>query len=339
MACACPDHYTARAPGSTATTDCNDTNPAVNPSQPETCDGLDNNCNGMIDEGLPRFSFYPDCDGDGFGSLTGAAMLACGASVVMNCNGHVAVFDHSDCNDMNAMINAAQSEVCDGLDDNCNGLTDEGLPVAVYYPDCDGDGFGSSSATGSAPVCGPVVLPSCNGHREVTSHTDCNDTNAMINPSVAEVCNGIDDNCNGAIDDGLMFYDFYPDTDHDGYGATTGALHTCNPSIPAGYLADNTDCCDTDAHAYPGETALYSTPRTGCGGFDYNCDGVADGDSTIAYLNCLPQSATMTCAFLGGIGFVTTVPACGATGTVTVPSCGPYPSCTPMSSTRARRCH
>ena len=108
-------------------TDCNDNNASVHPGATEVCDGLDNNCNGVTDEGVTS-TFYQDNDGDGYGNPS-ATTQACAAPA-----GYVA--NNMDCNDSNAAINPGATENCgDGIDNNCNGMTDEGCPSG---PTCDG---------------------------------------------------------------------------------------------------------------------------------------------------------------------------------------------------------
>lgn len=100
----------------------------------------------------------------------------------------------TDCNDNNAAIHPNATEICNGIDDNCDGQIDEGLSLFTYYQDNDADGFGNSS----------VSIQSCSqpsGY--VTTSGDCNDNNAAINPGASEICgNGFDDNCNGQVDEG-----------------------------------------------------------------------------------------------------------------------------------------
>jgi len=109
----------------TDNTDCDDTDGEINPSAPEPCDDIDNNCNSIIDDGS-SFTFYDDADNDGFGNST-VSLQACNAPV-----GYV--IDNSDCNDNDPNINPNSTELCDNIDNNCNNIVDENCPTAP----CDG---------------------------------------------------------------------------------------------------------------------------------------------------------------------------------------------------------
>ena len=231
-------------------TDCNDGVAAINPGATEVCDGLDNNCDGNTDEGLTQNTYYADTDGDGYGDPNNA-MTACVQPV-----GYVT--DGTDCHDGNPAINPGAAEVCDGVDNNCDGNADEGLTFNTYYADADGDGYGDASNSTSA--CSQPT-----GY--VTDNTDCNDGVAAINPGAAEVCDGIDNNCDGNTDEGLTFTTYYADTDGDGYGDPASSISAC--SQPAGYVTDNTDCHDGNPEINPGATEV-------CDGEDNNCDGATD---------------------------------------------------------------
>ena len=143
--------------------DCNDTDAGVFRGQAESCDGLDNNCNGLIDEGLPDVDVdgTPDCsdseDCDGIDN-TGEGTIDEG-------------FPDSD---GNGVPDCRSTEVCDGVDNNADGTVDEGF-------DADDDGY---TSCGSAEVA-----------------ADCNDNNAAVNPGAPENdSNGVDDDCDGTID-------------------------------------------------------------------------------------------------------------------------------------------
>lgn len=178
QACSAPSGYV------TNNSDCNDNNPNVNPGASEVCDNLDNNCNGQVDEGV-RNTYYRDLDGDGYGNPN-VTNQACSAPT-----GYVS--NNLDCNDSNGGIYPGATELCDNMDNNCNGQIDEGLPQLTYYVDNDGDGFGNPN--NSAQSC---YQPS--GY--VLNNLDCNDNNANVNPAATEVCDNIDNNCNGVTDEG-----------------------------------------------------------------------------------------------------------------------------------------
>ncbi len=248
----------------TNNTDCNDSNPSVKPGATEICNGIDDNCVGGVDDGLTFTNYYPDGDGDSYGSASAAAQSAC-APIAGR------VTSNNDCNDANAAVNPGRTEICNGIDDNCVGGIDEGLPTANYYRDADLDGYGAVGAT-AVVSCGPV-----SGH--VTNRTDCNDTNASINPGATEQCNGIDDNCDGSIDNGVATLNYYPDADSDGFGSSA-AMAQASCSAVAGKVTNNTDCNDNNAAIKPGATEI-------CNGIDDNCSGTID--EGLAVLNYYPD--------------------------------------------------
>lgn len=106
-------------PRATVGDDCNDLNPAVYPGAAEACDGVDNNCDLQVDEGAPTSPFWPDADGDGRGNGGGSIIESCAQPA-----GYVASTD--DCNDGAANTFPGAAEACDGQDNNCNGLRDDG---------------------------------------------------------------------------------------------------------------------------------------------------------------------------------------------------------------------
>jgi hypothetical protein len=98
-----------------------------------------------------------------------------------------------DCNDLDAKISPKAAEVCNSVDDDCDGKVDDGFTPVLLVTDADGDGYGTSqgmSMIGCPPVPGFA-----------TTFDDCNDTDATVNPGAMELANGRDDNCNGKVDD------------------------------------------------------------------------------------------------------------------------------------------
>ena len=112
--------------------DCNDTSTIIWLGAPEICDGLDNNCDTIIDEGLNFFDYYVDSDGDGYGDANGPSISSCDLV-----NG--AVDNNLDCNDSERLAWSGATEICDSIDNDCNGTIDDEPMSLDYYPDRDGD--------------------------------------------------------------------------------------------------------------------------------------------------------------------------------------------------------
>ncbi len=171
-----------------------------------------------------------------------------------------------DCNDHDASISPVAPEHCNGLDDNCNGFVDEvgAVDGAKWSPDSDGDGFGSSAAEDAVRAC---ISPE--GFLEDAS--DCDDADADISPDAEEVCDAVDNNCDGQVDEGLSDGStWYADGDGDGFGDPDAAISPCETPA-SGYVTDNTDCNDLRDAVHPGAE---DTPGNG---IDEDCDG-ADAD-------------------------------------------------------------
>jgi hypothetical protein len=158
--------------------------------------------------------------------------------------------------------------VCNHIDDDCSGTIDDGLVFDTYYADNDGDTYGD--ANNSIYECSQPA-----GY--VTNNTDCNDNSSNQNAASSEICNGEDDDCDGAIDNGLIFLDFYSDIDGDGFGA--GNVTSSCADLGAGYTNNNTDCDDTNSNTNPSATET-------CNTIDDNCDGLTDdGTLTIYFID------------------------------------------------------
>ena len=194
-------------------TDCAPLNPAIGRNATEICNGIDDNCNGQIDEGV-QTTYYADADGDGFGNAA-VTTQACTAS-----DGYVT--DNTDCNDEDASVHQPQPYYVDADRDGygsgttallCSSTAPDGFstnnldcddgdattnPATVWVPDADGDGYYTSD---------PVTQCASPGAGYVKKGAqvagDCDDSKASVYPGAVEVCgNGVDDNCNGQKDEG-----------------------------------------------------------------------------------------------------------------------------------------
>ena len=240
--------------------DCDDADASVNPAASEVCDGIDNDCEGTADQGASDAStWYADSDGDGYGDA-GSSSDACDQPT-----GYVA--DDTDCDDGEAAANPGASEICDGIDNDCDSTADEddAEDAATWYADADNDGYGDASSS-------TLACSQPSGH--VSDDTDCDDGEAAANPGAAEVCDGIDNDCDGSADnDATDASTWYADADSDGYGDASASSVACDQ--PSGYISDDSDCDDGDAATHPGATEV-------CDGSDNDCDSSIDEDASDA---------------------------------------------------------
>lgn len=248
IACTPPVGYVANS------TDCNDSNNAIHPGATETCNTVDDDCDGQVDESV-QFTFYRDQDNDGYGDLN-VTTTGCSAPV-----GYVS--NSSDCNDGNNTVYPGAGELCNLIDDDCDGQTDEGVQL-TFYRDNDNDGFGDAAI---------IVFACSTPAGYVSNSADCNDNNNSIYPGAIEVCNTADDDCDGSIDEGTTTT-FYRDQDNDGFGNVAITIQSCGQ--PAGYVSNNSDCNDNNNSIFPGATES-------CNSIDDDCDGLTDEGVLITY--------------------------------------------------------
>jgi hypothetical protein len=280
--------------GSPDNVDCAPFSDEVYPGATETCDGIDNNCNTLVDEGFTdtdndQLSNCVDWDDDNDGEP-----------------------DITDCAPTNAAIFSSQKEACNGIDDNCNGLTDEGFEDldGDKIPNCidtdvDGDGIlnnldncpekenPSQQNSDNDAIGNACDLDDDNDNTPDVS--DCGPYNAEIHPGAKEECDAVDNNCDGQIDEG------YPDTDGDGKSDCGGndkdvdndgvldSQDNCplvsNPDQQNSDTDLIGDVCDTDDDndgTVDTDDCAPTNPKIGpkanesCDGIDNNCDNVTD---------------------------------------------------------------
>jgi len=259
-------------------------------------------CDGVVG----GMTWYEDLDGDGFGN---PAVVSTDHGCVPPSTGYVA--NDGDCDDVQnhgEAINIGALEVCDLLDNDCDGAIDDSDPSVanqvLWSRDWDQDGFGDPG--NQVTQC---IAPA--GY--ISDASDCHDFDAQTWPGANEYCDGVDDDCDRAVDDNAVDAStWYTDADGDGYGSATATTLSCsqpngyaanaddcddgdsaiNPgtlwyadqdgdnygdpnassadcSAPTGYLADSTDCDDNNSGTYPG------APEA-CDAVDQDCDAAVD---------------------------------------------------------------
>ena len=289
--------------------DCDDMAPGVNPNVPEVCNGIDDDCDGMIDENLiVHVTIDADHDGHGSNAPGAATMDTCRVEA-----GWAELAD--DCDDANANRFPGNPEICD---------------MAMVDEDCSGVGNdvpGGCMCTGTqTEICG--TMGRCAGATRM-----CDGIHGMWNacPFVpgTEVCAGdnVDEDCDGMIDEGLTVV-CYVDNDGDGYAGDAAApMHVCRASAtgrqgapwngcPTGFTGraptSASDCCDSDANAYPGQTGFFATARR-CGGFDYDCSGATSTEHPMRATTCSDSNGCRGTSTTDG--WCSTVPTtCGQSG-------------------------
>lgn len=161
-----------------------------------------------IAHGCDGVYYHLDGDGDGFGDPD-SAVLSCEPI-----DGRIE--QGGDCNDADAAVNPAAAELCNAVDDDCDGEADDGLEPGIYYPDTDGDGY-AENFNQPEFTCGNEPGYAAEGG-------DCAPDDPEIHPGAPERANGIDDNCNGEIDEDISSEDDSggPSSDSDGPSGGSG---------------------------------------------------------------------------------------------------------------------
>jgi hypothetical protein len=242
--------------GTPACEDCDDADASRSPDQLELCDtdDRDEDCDGAADDADPsvspasRTTWYVDGDSDSYGSAS---------STVDTCEAPAGfVANAEDCDDADAADHPGAPEtVGNDDDDDCDG-------GESCYTDGDGDGYRPAGTDTVASADADCTDPGEAGL--AVDPTDCDDTNATVSPAGAEACNRVDDDCDGATDEGVGS-SWYADVDGDGSGDASVSTTSC--WAPAGYTASRDDCDDAEPLAAP-------TLAEVCGdGIDNDCAG------------------------------------------------------------------
>ena len=297
--------------GFTVDVDCDDEHATVNPDAAEACNGVDDDCDGVVDDDAEgRITVYTDADADGYGDA-GTAAFACELGAGQS-------LEPGDCDDQNDDVSPAAVEVCNEVDDDCDSRVDEdAIDVVAVYDDGDGDGYGDGATERLACAAGvgestrgddcddaqAAVHPGA-AEEDCADPTDyncdgsvawadadgdgwaaceeCDDGSAGVNPDAAEVCDELDtdEDCSGAGDDAdpgvepASFATFTRDVDGDGYGAD-GGLTVTQCDAPSGYAAVAGDCDDYAATINPAAAEVCDAADV-----DEDCDGSADDGDT-----------------------------------------------------------
>ncbi len=266
--------------------DCDEDDPLIHPGADELCDGVDNDCDGVVDppSSLDASTWYRDGDNDGYGDR--------GVSTISCYPGSDQVADASDCDDADASVHPGATELCNGVDDDCDDDIDpdSSADAPTWYTDADADGYGDpDTAARSCAAAGD----------QVDDDSDCDDADASVHPGATELCNGVDDDCDGDTDPATSAdaSTWYSDADADGYGDPDTAALSC--AAASDQVADASDCDDADADVHPGATEL-------CNGIDDDCDGDTDpptsADASTWYSDADadgygdPDTAALSCA-------------------------------------------
>ena len=216
----------------TATTgDCDDSDINIHPGAAEVCDGVDNDCNAGT------------ADGSGEDAPLNTLQAGVCAGSTQSCTTGTWTDDYSGVGGYEAV-----ELTCDSLDNDCDGAVDEGLKTS-YYQDFDTDNYGNGS----------VMQEACSqpgGY--VVDNTDCDDSDINIHPGAAEVCDGVDNDCNAGTADG---------------SGEDAPLNT----LQAGVCAGSTQSCTTGTWTddYSG-VGGYEAVELTCDSLDNDCDGAVD---------------------------------------------------------------
>jgi hypothetical protein len=277
--------------------DCDDSEPAVHPDAVEVCDDVDNDCVDGVDHvgGVDlQQDYWTDADGDSWGDENATPLHLCPADRPSNTATRA-----GDCDDLLDEVHPAHTEICDYLDNDCNGRVDriQGTDLQQdYWPDLDGDGWGDEAA-GPERWC-----PQDQPEDSTTRGQDCDDAAATAYPGRAEVCDYLDNDCEGTVDlvgGADLQRDFYLDFDGDAHGDEDAVPeHVCPGDEPTNHVEDHSDCDDDDRLTHPGaDEGAYGDPQelvdAAIDPRDWLCDGL-DNDCNPGTMADPPEGCGVT---------------------------------------------
>lgn len=268
--------------------DCDDTRAGVNPGAVDGCGGGDEDCDGSIDDD-PDSIYYRDEDNDTYGTDDDTVM-ACALPPGYSARSGDCVDDPLI--DRANEINPGATEICNEIDDDCEGGVDDGLM-------CSCPVVGTTRACGFDPDLDGVGICILGSQ---TCETDGWGPCSGATPPAAESCNGADDDCDGSVDE-MLLVEQYLDADGDDYGAGA-AVYAC--TLMAGHAFAGGDCADMDPDRNPGVPEI-------CNGVDDDCDGLDDPDDPDATTegcpnvngsgSCVEDSGAVSCSYMCNLGF------------------------------------
>lgn len=291
--------------------DCDDASSSVHPDAPEICDTINNDCDGMIDEGV-SLRCYVDGDDDGYALAEALRVEVC------QCPSHTTdrpPSDASDCDDTLADVSPESPEICANTrDDDCDGTVDEA--GNDWYRDCDGDGFGTGTAVRAC--ASPGTPGGCPDGGHVLLDGDCDDDAATVFPDAPEICDARVNDCVGVSPDGEAATAWCNGPMAPPRAPNTAATCSSGGCAPAGCAAGYLDCtaapgCEADGETNPnhcgacGNVCAGWSSNSACS--DGRCAGVRDIDSYYQHTCALHESGSVYCwgdNEDGGIGDGTT---------------------------------